>query len=320
MLVNLDVKATPVAEGNAASDPTKNNQTTLAPETPAQGKSPAEPTPKPGEADEAEEADILIGDQGEGDEEQGDEPETANEEEAGEGEENDQGEGERQRLTRNQRKNLKIRALTEETSAKDARIKELEGELARRTAPKSGNDDLVEPKEEDFPNNYLAFEDAKRAYQIQKAIRDENSRSAKERTDEVAQELQRVRISAYNERLEAVKDRIPDFDETLSKMKGVEIRNDVRDLVLESAKGPLLAYHLAKNPETLADLNRMTPIAAAREIGRLESRLRGPQPKKKTEAPAPLSRPRGSGTTGTRKSPEDMSMEEYYAARDSGRL
>jgi hypothetical protein len=208
-----------------------------------------------------------------------------------------------------------------------ARLRAAEEELAeyRRTqAPRApaktdaAGDDLQEPKESDFPNDYLAYDRALRAYETRRAIRDENARVATEQEQANAQRAHRARLNAYNARLEDVKDRIPDYDTTLKQANDVPIRDDVRDMILDDGKGPLIAYHLAKNPEKLEALNRMTPIEAAREIGKLSARIRGPQVKTVTKAKPPLSVQRGTGTVTGRKDPSAMSMEEYTAWADSG--
>jgi hypothetical protein len=216
--------------------------------------------------------------------------------------------GKPQKLSRNQRKNRKL-------AEQAAKIKELEDRLVRTQG--FANDDLSLPRPEEFPGNYPAFARALRAYEVRRAVREENARGAK--ASEAAAELQRVRVSAYNERLTEVKDRIPDFEETLQEARRTDIRDDVRDLILESAKGPLIAYHLAKNLDKVAELNRMPQLAAAREIGRLEARIRGPQPKRQTSAPPPLTPPRG-GTGGVAKKVEHMSMDEFVREREAGRL
>ena len=213
-----------------------------------------------------------------------------------------------QKLSRNQRKNRKL-------AEQAAKIKELEYRLVRTQG--HADDDLAMPRPDEFPGNYPAFARALRAFEVRRAVRDENARGAQAR--DAAAELHRVRAAAYGERLSEVQDRIPDFEETLAEAKRIDIRDDVRDLILESAKGPLIAYHLAKNLDKVAELNRMPQLAAAREIGRLEARIRGPQPKRQTSAPPPLTPPRG-GTGGVAKKVEHMSMDEYIRERDAGRL
>lgn len=213
-----------------------------------------------------------------------------------------------QKLSRNQRKNRKL-------AEQAAKIRELEDRLVRTQGLANG--DLAMPRPEEFPGNFPAFARALRAYEVRRAVRDEHARAAS--AGQVPTELQRVRAAAYGERLSEVKDRIPDFDETLQEARRIDIRDDVRDLILESAKGPLIAYHLAKNLDKVEELNRMPQLAAAREIGRLEARIRGPQPKRRTSAPPPLTPPRG-GTGGVAKKVEHMSMDEYIREREAGRL
>jgi hypothetical protein len=98
----------------------------------------------------------------------------------------------------------------------------------------------------------------------------------------------------------------------------LDIRGDLRDLILDSSKGPLLAYHLAKNPDRVAELNRMSPQAAAKEIGSLEARIRGPKPKTVTKA-KPAAKP-PSGSSSRAPDPSDMSMADYIASRKAGRI
>ncbi|HTY70394.1 MAG TPA: hypothetical protein VMH36_27320, partial [Alphaproteobacteria bacterium] len=129
----------------------------------------------------------------------------------------------------------------------------------------------------------------------------------------------RVRLAGFSARLGEVRDRIADFDRVMAAAGGVGVRNDVRDLILDSPKGPLLAYYLAKNPDRIAELNRMPPSAAAKEIGSLEARIRGPKPRTVTRAKAPAQTPRG-GTAARGANPADMSMADYVAARKAGTL
>ncbi len=130
----------------------------------------------------------------------------------------------------------------------------------------------------------------------------------------------RDRLAGYNARLDALKSRIPDFDQVLRETGRSEIRNDVRDLILGSAKGPLIAYYLAKNPDALDDINRMPPAEAARRIGNLEARIRGPGAPAATAAKAPVVPPRGGASASRALDPQRMSHEEYRRARADGRI
>lgn len=200
------------------------------------------------------------------------------------------------------------------------RIARLERELeetrqrpVRRPVPKAG-DELVAPKETDFPNDYLAFDRAMRAYETKKAIRDEAQRGEEAAEAEEAQREHRLRINSYNRNLEGVKDRIPDFDKVMADARNMEVRDDVRDLILESTKGPLIAYHLAKNPDKADEINRMSATQAARAIGSLEARIRGPKANAVTAA-KPSPKPPKGGAGAVQTNPDKMNNEQYRAWR-----
>jgi hypothetical protein len=199
---------------------------------------------------------------------------------------------------------------------------ELEAERRRANPPAApaGDDDLVEPRQADFADDYLAYDRALRDYQIRRALRDERRRDAEIEARADAATAMRERLAGYHERLAALKERIPDFDDTLRAAAGIEVRDDVRDLILGSSKGPLLAYYLARNPDALDDINRLPPIEAARRIGNLEARIRGANPVSATNAKAPVTPPRGGASAPRALDPERMSHAEYRKARADGQL
>src|SRR5690348_5597058 len=175
----------------------------------------------------------------------------------------------------------------------------------------------VPPRPEDFGNDTFAYDRALHQYAARKAVREEYERLQAAQHAHRAAVASRARLAAYNERLSEVRDRIPDFDQTLLEARDLHIRADLQELIRESPKGPLLAYYLARNLDRLDDLNRMPPVQAAREIGRLETRIRGPQPNVVTKAPPPVSAPKG-GTASPARDPSRMSMEDFVKWRDAG--
>jgi len=106
-------------------------------------------------------------------------------------------------------------------------------------------------------------------------------------------EAQRKRDEAHASRVREGKSTISDFDRVMNKMAGVEVHEDVIEEIKSSEKSHLLAYHLANNPDKLAELNHMGDRERAREIGRLEASLKMPEGKKQTSAPPPPSTLRG---------------------------
>lgn len=127
-----------------------------------------------------------------------------------------------------------------------------------------------------------------------------------------------TRFELYQERVAASLEAMPDYAEVVGA-SDVPAAPHVLESILDSDSGPQLAYHLAKNPELAEQLNAMTPVQAAREIGRLEAQLAQPKtetppPKRTTNAPPPINPVRGSNGQFT-KSPEQMSDAEWYAAQ-----
>src|SRR6185295_18789249 len=101
-------------------------------------------------------------------------------------------------------------------------------------------------------------------------------------------------VAAHLARIDQAKQRIPDFDQVIRSGGRVQVAPDVADEILNSEKSALLQYHLAGNPDKLAELNGLSGLNLAREIGRLEGRLYLPAARTATEASPPLSDVRGS--------------------------
>lgn len=220
-----------------------------------------------------------------------------------------EGEDQPRRLTRNQRLQRKAARLSTMVAEQAAKIEELSRNTAKADAES-------EPKEADYNGDWTKYQADYAAWKATKNIRgvldeqrqqDVNARVA-ERRQEAADEFQ--------ERAEQLKSGIPDFDQTIEAFAkaGGKFAPHVIEELLESDKGPLLAYNLAKNPFLASELNGMSPRDVAREIGRLEAKTALPQPKKQTQAPAPLTQVTG-GSVPPAKALGDLSMRDYIAAR-----
>jgi hypothetical protein len=171
------------------------------------------------------------------------------------------------------------------------------------------------PREQDF-SDYLAFEDAKALWRTEYALTKRDIRGRVEQaTTRQQQRIDDLRAD-YEEGQATARKSISDYDAVLRSAEKAPVAPHVEGLILESEKSALLAYHLAKNQDKLERLNALPPVAAAREIGRLEARLSLPNPNKATAAPKPIAPVKG-GASPT-KAPAEMSMEEYAAYRAKG--
>jgi hypothetical protein len=101
---------------------------------------------------------------------------------------------------------------------------------------------------------------------------------------------QKPRRKPGHERQSEFREATPDYDAVVGK-SAVQIAPHVVDTLLDSESGPELAYHLAKRPETVKRINALSPLSAARELGRIEATLSNPaapQIKPASKAPAPI--------------------------------
>jgi hypothetical protein len=136
-----------------------------------------------------------------------------------------------------------------------------------------------------------------------------------------SEEVHRVLIikaqEEFKDRMDSYAESHDDFHELVEEI-GPMIRGAALDSLIESKHGPEIIHHLAKNPEEAEKLSRLSPNAAAREIGRIEERLSTKQVKKTTSAPAPVKTVTGSSPVSTKI--EDINdMRDFIKAHRAGK-
>lgn len=203
------------------------------------------------------------------------------------GEESDSTEGDqsdkRKKPTGSERAKRRAEFLLEENRELQRRL-----EAAERQSPKDGGEAKDDaPKEEDYNGDWTAYVAALAAHKAANAVDKKLDDREKSERDRRQADVKREREIAHLERIEDAREVIADFDTVMATMKGQFVRDDVIEEIKASDKSPLLAYHLAKNPEKLRELNSMSGRELAREIGRLEGSIRMPAGKKQTTAPPP---------------------------------
>lgn len=108
-----------------------------------------------------------------------------------------------------------------------------------------------------------------------------------------------------------------DYDSVMEDAQDIPIEPAVAEAIQSSELGGDIAYYLGKNPEEALRINSLSPYAAAREIGRIESYVEYEKTQKAkkpsvSKAPNPI-KPVHSSTSTASKSLEDMSPSEYMA-------
>lgn len=164
------------------------------------------------------------------------------------------------------------------------------------------------PKEGDF-EDYLAFQEAKTAYKTAEMLVGRELKKAAQAAQVAQKEQSDTIVATFQERAEDVRKIVKDWDAVVAAATVSPKHPDVAMAILESEKGPHLAYYLSKHPEKVNELNSLPLRRALAEIGRLEVRLT-PSPKKETRAPAPVPAVKGGAKT-TEIDPEKLSMDDF---------
>jgi len=126
-------------------------------------------------------------------------------------------------------------------------------------------------------------------------------------------------LSAHKERVDKFAKTVGDFEEVLSEVEDIQVSAALNELIVTSENGPELIYELAKNRSELERIASLGPIAAARELGKIEARLSASankEIKKTTTAPKPISAiGKGNGATVKSIFDQDLSQSEYERLR-----
>lgn len=172
-----------------------------------------------------------------------------------------------------------------------------------------------EPRQENF-DNYEAYLVAVAEHRVTQRIADEQ-RAAEARLEQTRQiEARR----AFEARASEASQRYADYDEVAESVladRSFPISPAMADVVMDSDKGPDLIYWLGNHPEEAARIAALSPLKAARELGRIEDKLVIPTKRTVTQAPPPPTTVKGGEVPS--KALAEMSMDEYVAARKAGR-
>lgn len=222
-------------------------------------------------------------------------------------------------------------------TAAEERAARLQSELdalKTKSGPSTTTEPPKEPKPEDF-KTVAEYTDALVNFRVEQRFQAD----AAKREADAAKQAEAERQRQYAERAAKVREEHPDFEDVLNSLKGTELDNihgDVIEAIQESEHGPRLVYHLAKNPDELRRLRKLSPKAFIREIGKLEAKWESAAPAPSSEttktptltevaattttppavsrAPAPIT-PLPSGVATVAVKPEEMSVAQLREHR-----
>lgn len=209
------------------------------------------------------------------------------------------------------------KAAEDRAAALEARLKELESKSGPK--PEKGAD---APKPEDF-KTVADYADALTDYLLEKKLAKREEESTKTHQAQAIQNAQQ----AFGERVAKVAKDIPDYYEVV-EAADVDVPPHVVAHIVESGdSGVRLGYHLAKHPEELDRIKKLSPIRAIAELGKLETQLeKKPEPATPaasakpavSRAPAPIT-PLDGNSTPVEQDESKMSFQQLRAKREAER-
>lgn len=172
-----------------------------------------------------------------------------------------------------------------ETAKERERAEKAERELAdlrakQVVAPPAAEEPKA-PNRADFATDE-AYEDARIDYRADQRLvaRDKANAEAQAKA-----QGERV-VATYNERLAVVKAEIPDYEARIAPVAELRIPPYIADSIYESEVGPRLPLYFGDHPEEAKRIIALPPLAALREIGKIEAMLEDTKPAKPAAAPA----------------------------------
>jgi hypothetical protein len=247
-------------------------------------------------------------------------PETEAEVEAPEGAETDEDRRKRENRERRDREKTYKQKLREQAAEAERKVEEAE---ARKRKIMEAGQRQAQPAESDFPD-YTEFQMAKALWRAKQAERAEAAseagsevEEARKRAEAFKSQEDRIVAAQWAEQVADAKAKYADF-EAVALSGDVPISDIMAEAIRTSDSGADVAYYLGRNRAVAAQIARMTPIEAARAIGRIEATLTAPKARTETSAPAPISPIKGKASPT--KSVDAMSMDEYAAGRRAGKI
>ena len=153
------------------------------------------------------------------------------------------------------------------------------------------------PLLKDYIDKYESYTDGSQAYS--EALNDWKlswARKEWEAETKVTEENKRRDSLAQTHHARADKFRKEqvDYDTVMENLNDVDLPASqdvayaIRDAIMTSDLSPQLLYYFGKNIDDLERINELSPMAAAREIGKIEAKLEKVKPNNQSSAPTPI--------------------------------
>lgn len=191
-----------------------------------------------------------------------------------------------------------------------------EGKVKPQETPRQETAPKGKPTIDQF-ENYDEYIEALTDWKVEQRF--EASKTETTKTKE--QERREARIKSFNERITEAADEDPDImeyyqDDTLP------ISQSMGEIIMDSEAGPQLLKYLGENRKEATRISRLSPLAAAKELGKIEDKILNPtkvETKKVSQAPEPITpvKPRGKVTDPT---DDNADISDFIRARNQAQF
>lgn len=161
--------------------------------------------------------------------------------------------------------------------------------------------------------DYAEYMRAVTRYEADEAIERRITREQEGRQQRTQADRQVELQKSFQQHLAKGSEKYDDFEE-VALDPSVPINQYMAEVITESEIGADVAYYLAKNRAEAQRISTLSPLAAAREIGRIEAKLlTAPTEPKVSSAPSPIIPV--AGKAGVSKDPTEMTQKEFDSWR-----
>lgn len=120
-----------------------------------------------------------------------------------------------------------------------------------------------------------------------------------------------AKLETFAAKADDARERYTDFDDVVTKPARLPMSQDTQSIVLDMDESADVIYHLAKNPQEAARIDRLSDREKAFELGKIAAKITTAPPRKITQAPDPIVSVGGKSSGGAGFNPEKASVEEF---------
>lgn len=180
------------------------------------------------------------------------------------------------------------------------------------------------PEVGDF-DTYEEYVEALTDWKTERAIEKREKKATEKAEAEKKTQQQKTVQEKWNEQVARGRKAHADFDD-VARNDDLKITPAMAEVIIESEVGEEIAYYLGQHEEEAARIADLSPLAAARELGKIEARLAKQETKAEGEekeappiskAPAPITPVSKFAPVGDNKLRDDLPFGEWKKRREA---